>query len=254
MPLKNNLQSVAKQAQLRHVLLDIDFRNKPKVIDLQQEYGALARLLFIDMLSAMSGSTNGGIKKTTIIHLGVPLEIFIEKIEAIINYLLQNQMIFQKNDFYFNSRVLKDQISLGAKRANTSERVKKFRDRKRVTDTFQDGYKTVSSDPVSVSDTVLDINYKIVIPNPYDTPEIREAVSKWQAKLRLNGRQYDQMQFDSHLMSMGAEGYVNAVKYSCGLSKTKNLYSMPEKELIPAIKKTNHERNKENFLKDIGEI
>jgi hypothetical protein len=144
------------KAQLRHLLLDINFKDKAKVIDLEESFCPLARLLFIDVLCAMSGATEGKITRATIRHLGKRIALKLPKIEDIIDFCVKTEMFFEVDNFLTNERVLKDQQSLQNKRNNALERQRKYVDKRvnnaSITDNPQ-ASTTRFPDPVSVSDT-----------------------------------------------------------------------------------------------------
>lgn len=99
------------RAQLKHVLLDVTFKDKPKIIDLEIEHKPIARLLVMDILAACSAATNAEITRNVCIYLGNRIGIEAESVENILNYCIDNDILWAVNGKITNPRVIKDQES-----------------------------------------------------------------------------------------------------------------------------------------------
>ncbi len=148
------------RAQLKHCLIDVDFKDKPKVVDLQEIHGALARLLFIDCICLMSKSTTGGISRITIKSLARAIGVKESACIEILEYCLKEEMFYESNGLVFNSRVDKDQKKLQERRINALERQKRY-EQKRTTNALD----TRCPDPVPATVTDTEYNNKNSQPN-----------------------------------------------------------------------------------------
>lgn len=93
------------RAQLKHVLLDVDFLNNPKVRSLKTKFGHISQLCLIDIYSAMSRATNAVIDKDCIEAIISEYEVKIE----FLDYCLEKGLISSEMGGYSNSVVIKDQ-------------------------------------------------------------------------------------------------------------------------------------------------
>lgn len=123
---------MSDKAQLDHLLLDVDFFNKPTIIDFQYEHGSSAVLWLIQVYCQMSRATNGCIKKSVLRKLGDDLKI--TSLEEVIDYASKNNLICNFNDgrhihedLYTNARVQQDQASLARKKASKAEANTKYK-------------------------------------------------------------------------------------------------------------------------------
>jgi hypothetical protein len=170
------------RAQLKHALIDVDFKDKPKIVDLQEIHGALARLLFIDCICLMSKSTSGGISRITIKSLGRAIGIKESACTEIITYCLNEEMFYEVNNLIFNTRVDKDQKKLQERRTNALERQKRYEEKRK-----DNASPTRLPDPVSVSDTeyINKNSTEIKILDFLYFDEI--SIDTWKAKLGTKG-------------------------------------------------------------------
>jgi hypothetical protein len=93
------------------MLIDVGFKDKPKVLELQAEFGPLARLLFLDIMAAMSAATNAEVTIAVIRMLGDRIGISAQLSEAIVSWCLMQDMLAEANGRITNIRVIEDQES-----------------------------------------------------------------------------------------------------------------------------------------------
>lgn len=101
-----------QRAQLKHLLLDINFKDKPKVIELEELHSPLARLLYIDLQAVMSGATNGRISRNVAMVIGRRIGLNAEDVRAIISYCLNEKMLIEEDGLLTSTRVISDQEKL----------------------------------------------------------------------------------------------------------------------------------------------
>lgn len=100
------------RAQLKHLLLDVNFKDKPKVIELEAVHSPLARLLYIDIQATMSAATNARISKRVPLVLGARIGLSPEQVNTIIEYCIQNEMLIEEDEQLTSKRVIEDQEKL----------------------------------------------------------------------------------------------------------------------------------------------
>jgi hypothetical protein len=93
------------RAQLKHVLLDVDFLNNPKVRTLKTKFSHLSQLCLIDIYSAMSKATNAIIDRDCLESILAEYGVQIE----FIDYCVERGLIQKETSGYTNSVVIKDQ-------------------------------------------------------------------------------------------------------------------------------------------------
>lgn len=101
----------AGRAQLKHVLLDCNFKDKPKIIDLELTFKPISRLFLIDILAACSTATNAKISRKVCAYLGNRIGIDADSVEKILDYCIANDILWSVDGLITNSRVIKDQES-----------------------------------------------------------------------------------------------------------------------------------------------
>lgn len=122
---ENNTQSQTfkPRAQLDHILLDADFFENPKILDLEIEHGDLAVLLLVKLLAAMSRATNGEISLNTAIAIGKRTALDREAVAAIINYCIERGILQPgAKESITNVRVIQDQEALAETRRKWREK------------------------------------------------------------------------------------------------------------------------------------
>lgn len=123
------------RAQLKHVLLDVDFFDKPTIRALGYAHTQLSVLLFIRWMMLMSRATDGLVTRDSLASIarevlhGVGASV--ASFETVLDYCLAEGMIHEESPGRFtNKRVIKDQESCAVKRQSASERQKKHRGKK----------------------------------------------------------------------------------------------------------------------------
>ncbi len=96
-------------AKLKHALIDVDFKDKPKVLELEDRFGLAARLLFIDIICTLSKSSNGFMSRGAIRLLGLRCNFNSEQTTEIINFCVSLDMLHESDQGISNTRVTKDQ-------------------------------------------------------------------------------------------------------------------------------------------------
>jgi hypothetical protein len=102
---------------------------------------------------------------------------------------------------------------------------------------------------------LLSVQEELTLPYTHDTPEIREALKACKSRLLKSGRDLDQTTLDAKIINLGSpEKFLKALRYTAGLTRSKNIYPEPEERPPNGhFKTSNHERNKEQILKSLEE-
>lgn len=210
------------RAQLKHMLLDVTFKDKPKVIEFEEEFGPLARLLYIDIQSAMSAATNARISDKVAISLGRRIGIDSAKVSKIIAYCLKECMLIREDGFLTSRRVIRDQEAYfkrsGRKDAEIADDM--------PANGINDAKKLQNPVYVDVNDLVIGIK-------ELDTAPIRAALKMWGAKLAARERHLDQITLDPMLAMYAGrpKDFEVDLLYSASRSKNMNLLVCPPKEV-----------------------
>jgi hypothetical protein len=104
------------RAQLDHLLIDVDFLDKPKVKALLHRFGPLAQFYLIKIYMALSRATDAEMSIDA--AKGLAWEIRLEnQADAILEYLLEQEMLHSpRAGFISSERVVKDQEALAESR------------------------------------------------------------------------------------------------------------------------------------------
>jgi hypothetical protein len=182
------------RAQLKHVLLDVSFKDKPKIIDLEVEFKPIARLLLMDILAACSAASNAEITVNVCKHLGNRIGIEAESVEKILDYCVKYDILFSVNGKITNSRVIKDQESY----FNKLESDRKRKESKRNP---SGNNKDPDIDFDIDIDNETDLNsleLEIALPE-FQNTETSTAIVRWARHQKKLGRGFDQGGVDSML-------------------------------------------------------
>jgi len=114
-------------AQLSHLLLDINFMNKPTILEYRHKFGSHPVLWLIQVYLLMSQATNAEVGINTLMWAAKDLDF--DNGEELIDYALSNNLIQRgiKKEHFTNSRVLKDQTSWGSKKEQNRLRQERFK-------------------------------------------------------------------------------------------------------------------------------
>lgn len=198
---------MSKRVQLKHILLDVDFFEKPKVLALEYKHTAIAVLVYVKWLTLMSRATNGVVSRESL--FGIAKEYFrnlgtlVATPESVLKTCIDTGMIVELDGGYSNERVLKDQEACALKRSESSERQKKYRERAQHTsNALQTRLPVTETVTDTVDDPVLDPKETVTLPDSpeYQKPEVVAALAAWQAyaKKRLR-RDFGQIEADALL-------------------------------------------------------
>jgi len=221
------------RVQLKHLLLDVDFFDKPKVRALAYKHTQLAVLLYIRWQLLMSRATDALVTRDSLASVAHEvldgLGTAVATFESVLDYCLKTGMIVQVGpDSFSSERVIKDQETYAIKRAEGAERQKKYRARKEDVSNA-----LLTRLPVTVTDIVsedLKKGSSLEIPESFDYPDVRQALAMWTSNLRKHKRNIDQIQIEALCARFGTpKKLVDAIRYSCSLSKCLNVIDPPEK-------------------------
>lgn len=117
------------RVQLHHLLIDIDFFDKPTVRALIYKHGQLSGLLYVRWLMLMSRASNALVTRDSLFSVGQEVLSDADKCDSVLSYCLQSGMIQEVEDGVFtNDRVIKDQESCAVKLKGAAQRQKKYRE------------------------------------------------------------------------------------------------------------------------------
>lgn len=182
------------RVQLKHLLLDVDFFDKPTVRALVYKHGHLAALTYMRWLMLMSRASNAFVTRDALFSIArevlAGVSVTVATPENVLAYCLKTGMIEQcGDDEYTNDRVVKDQESCADKREKSISRVEKHREKKRDE---CNALQTRTPDPAT--DTVLDPNSSLKIDKKLSslTKEALDAVQQWAAHRRKLNLPFDE--------------------------------------------------------------
>lgn len=248
------------RAQLKHVLLDVDFFDKPTIRALGFRHSQISVLLFIRWMMLMSRATNGlvtrdamaSVAREVLQNVGTATATF----ESVMKYCVDTEMIYEEKEGYFtNERVVKDQESCAVKRESSNERQKKFREKKEV-----DNNALLTRLPVTDTDTeyVTDIDLDIKF-EELNTPEIRSEVRAFVAKVARDSHgknKVHQQTFDNWQGRYQGrpDDFLADLKFSNGITSCVNLKERDDKKARAGPKLSAAERNLEATKEALRQI
>ncbi len=251
------------RAQLKHVLLDVDFFDKPTIRALGFRHSQISVLLFIRWMMLMSRATNGlvtrdamaSVAREVLQNVGTATATF----ESVMKYCIETEMIYEEKDGYFtNERVVKDQESCAVKRESSNERQKKFREKKVVNSNALLTRLPVT-DTVTEYDTDndLDLNsleLEIALPE-FQNTETSTAIVRWARHQKKLGRGFDQTGVDSMLnLYRGSPRDLSIDIDHSILNGWKTLHAKPKAQARAGPKLSAAERNIEATKQALREI
>ena len=180
------------RAQLKHVLLDVDFFNNPKIEALGFRFGSCAQACLIEILCSMSRATNAQVDEDLIrSKIG---KHRIADADGFFAYIIEKRIIFKEGEAYSNAPVIEDQEKYARKLGSGNARVTRYREKK---DALQTQGETHFPDIDIDTDYDLDLNkLEIAFPEFLD-PKITSALSRWRQHRAMIGKPFDQMALDS---------------------------------------------------------
>jgi len=175
------LEIAPPRVQLSHLLIDVDFFDKPTVRALEFKHGKLAALLYVRWLMLMSRASNALVTRDSLQSLGEFVLDDPSKFDEVLSYCLKTRMLTNvKDDLFTNERVIKDQESCALKREQATQRQKKYREKM-----DQNSNALVTRLPDTDTDTecikkgVQGETETILLPKHLDTPKHKDALHRW---------------------------------------------------------------------------
>lgn len=219
-------EPIKKRVQLSHVLIDVDFFDKPKIIALGEKLGQPAIHLLIRIYAAMSKATDAEIDVSCIEYLA--RIIGFKDLTDFLDYCLERGILCEGShpSMLTNVRVIEDQEKLAKNREESRLRQEKMRD-KRVTNAL----------PTRLPDTVTDtedLNNKekeIAKQLSTITPEAWNAVKRWAAHRKKLCLSFDSMAAEA--LQMQYAGRSDALIRDINASITansRNIFQAPLRE------------------------
>lgn len=243
------------RAQLDHVLLDVDFFDKPKARALLFKFGPLAQLYLIKLYAALSRATNAIISQDA--ALGIAWELRIESgALEILDFCISEEMLERVEGGISSARVAEDQEKL----ANARERWRKSKgvhedSTENPRGTGVEGARKCellntedlnTEDLKSKKETVSFEN--VVIPDTFDRVATVEAVTRWAEYVESR---FKKRFYDTHFQALLARyatkpgELVPDIHHSIS-SDWANIRSAPKDDPPKSFqRKTNFERNME---------
>jgi hypothetical protein len=210
-PEKNSTQTPAKKrVQLKHVQLDHNFFEKPKIIALGYRFKEAGQLLFISTLCLMAKATDSEIDIDCVRAEASRLLKWDEtKADEFIAYIIERDLVHRGSKPFLiaNRRILEDQENMAAKQ-------EKWRESKRTQrGHVEDNSRRVNTELLNTEDLKSEIS-KSDFPKSLDTAEHRAAIAKWcEYSAKKHRKVISEMEIEALLLN----------------------WSSRAKELIPAI-------------------
>jgi hypothetical protein len=172
------------RAQLKHLLLDVDFLNNPKIRALKARFKIVSQLCLIDLYLSMSRATNARIDDDCLNAIVSEYELGAD----FVSYCLDKGLICKDGAEFSNSRIVEDQEKLGVTQDKWREKNGKKRvtsDLPRVTPDLSrvnpDSLNVQGSEVLNTEELNIDINNKSQIQKPdfsHYEPSEREKLEK----------------------------------------------------------------------------
>lgn len=214
------------RAQLKHLLIDVDFFDKPSVRALIFKHGQISALLYVRWMMLMSRATNATVCQDALMSVASEVLQGVKsaavKSRTILNFCVETKMLLQVSDDTFSSpRVIEDQESCAVKRSQFKERQAKFKNKKRECEVFdnalvtRESRKTVNTDTEQLNTEDLnteDLRKETVTPPPteilepppqseFDCDEAKAALYRWHLySTQVIRKPFDQLQADTLMM------------------------------------------------------
>lgn len=233
-----------KRAQLDHLLIDVDFFDKPKIKCLAYEHGQLSVLFLIRIYTALSRATDARIKKTICGAIAYEMRIEKDEAERVISYFITEGLLHSDGEFVESHRVSKDQEALFIKR-------KKWREAKETDekDAGSEGGKSEEGGDFREYLNTEELNTEGIIQGGvggyfpehcaevHNNPATKDAIIRWQAHRIRKNKPLDPQSVDALLMQYAhapAE-LVERINHSIG-SDYLTLYAPPRSGIDPPNK------------------
>jgi hypothetical protein len=217
-------------AKVKKTLINNGILDFPEVEVLDEKHDNAGITAMFASYFAMSGSADGSLSQDEILRKAKKHRV--KNPQAWLDYCVSKNIFTESDGKYTNTHVEND-------RKNYGIRLEKDRNRK--------GKEKEKGGKLDIDfdiDNDLDPNNKLKLSGKFDTPEIRHALNLAEAKLKESGRPITQATLDARCMSLATpEALLDALIYTAGLSKTKNIYAKPASELnANGVKKSNAEK------------
>jgi len=253
-----------KRVQLDHVLLDFNFPEKDKLIQLEETLGASACWHFTCLLCAMTHATDGEISPVYAKRICKNHGATDEQAQALLTFCIQRDMIFSVNGMLSNSRVVQDQEACAEKREHNAERQRAHR---AVTvmsqlpnnDITKGSQESVGVTPATATatDTETDLNSSLKIPKKLSSlsAEAIAAIETWakhRKKLKLS---FDEMAADALQASYSGRSndLISDINWSIQ-NDWKTIRAKPPDEKKLAAPRTAAQRNQDATEAAMAEI
>lgn len=116
-----------KRVQLNHLLLDFNFPDKDKTIQLLDLHGPTGCWCFTCILCAMTNATDGAISKVSALRICMRQGVDKSKAQEIISFLISKQMLHESGELISNTRIIEDQEAFAEKRDKWKDRQQRHR-------------------------------------------------------------------------------------------------------------------------------
>lgn len=148
------------RVQLDHVLIDVDFLDKPKVVALMARYGHVSALFLIQVMATLSKATNAEMDVYAAYGLGAKFFIPLDQAKTIVDHCVKEEMLSLNGELLTQRRVAEDQEKCAVARARKAENQRLYRERQRLlledNNVIDNAIHEESASPVTDTDTVTD--------------------------------------------------------------------------------------------------
>jgi hypothetical protein len=106
---------MTERAQLKHLLIDVEFFGKPKIRALAIDQGQLAVLLLVRIYAALSAATDAKARKSVAISIGLEMRFDPSQVETFLTYCFEERLLEQDGNYITARRVVEDQEEFARK-------------------------------------------------------------------------------------------------------------------------------------------
>jgi len=225
--------------QVKHLLLDVDFFEKPKIVALRYRHGAAFLLLYIEILCLMCKGTDAEIDEDCIRAIGEKDGHEVVKIDEFIAYCVERGLLERGSKPYllFNRRVRQDQQGMAEKQTRWRDKKRAQRGHEGMSPGTNGGHlgdkngtlniELLNNEELNTEGSKdLKKNARAFTPTgKYDTPTIRKFLPLLQEKLARVNRGFGEIEWEALAMRLGCDvqRIEAAIIHTCSLTEPRNV-------------------------------
>lgn len=228
---------MSERAQLKHLLLDVEFFGKPKIRALAIDQGQLSVLFLVRIYTALSAATDAKARKSVAVSIGLEMRFDPSQIDEFLAYCFEERLLEQDGNYITARRVIDDQEELARKQKKwRAEYERKKSGKVAEAERKESGVgaekpqirEDLKNNEDLKKNTVAD-KFTITLPPEFNNPDVIKGFQLWGRKSKQNGRPLDAIGVEALLMRFGGrpKALAKALCYSAQLSRCMNVIEDP---------------------------